>query len=168
MLGEQEPPTGPEDAGDLHQRRREVVDGAENQSAHRRVDGIVIEGEVVGGGFDHDRLDRASSRGRSRGPLAQTPGHRLERLGQDELSDRIGVVVEVESRSSPQLDRAAGGSGDELAAVLAHSSLLGLDHRPLVQCGEGPAPGRVVGVSADAHQAVPPAGSSNLGIESRR
>ena len=104
---------------------------AQDQGRHPGIEGCVIGGQVVCDDVD-DRGGNPSRCGSLRGQFTQP---RL-RLDGEQLGDRVGVMDEVQTVSSPDLDHAARQRGQQPPPVLLGAPALGLGRDSRIQPGE--------------------------------
>jgi len=142
VLEEEQLPAGPQDARGLAQRSRGIVRSAEHERADHGVEACVLERQVLG-----RRNDDLCGTAALRDLVAQAPGHVLARLGQHELRDGVGVVLQVRAGPRAELERRAVGLRQHPRAHVGETSVLGALGQPVVQRGEQAAAGCLVDAS---------------------
>src|SRR5207237_8164073 len=119
----------------LSERPRRVVDRAEDERRDDDVEAGVLERELLGRGTHEPNGPRTTVQ------LAlESAGHRLLRLGHDELLDRVSVQREVGTRAASDLEHTPSGALEQLYPPGTETRLLAAGHERVVPGREAPAP----------------------------
>src|SRR5581483_12344804 len=117
-------------AGHLGQRAFRVRDRAEHVGPDHRVEAFVFERQLLGAGLH--QLGLTGPWGFGLQLLSQVHEHVRARLGDDQLADGLGVVLEVQATSRSQFKRPAAGLADQLATRLALARVFGQRDDPRI------------------------------------
>ena len=111
MLQVEELTVGAQDPDDLAQGELGIVDGAQHERRHDRVDRSVGKRQLL-----RRRLDESCVPAAPAQALLEADLHRAVRFGEDELVDVVGVVRQVEAGAAPDLHGASARPTEKLPA----------------------------------------------------